>query len=143
MFGVGGQLPPKVLDMMRTTTARQTEIRRAAQEIAPKLKSHNLPTAELEQSVTAMRAVEDALSKRDGVGIRTAYASAVDSLGRSRSALGRHVVTQRTQDAALARRLEEMQSQGTVGQFKGYEQIISAYFEALARQDTSTERSTR
>jgi hypothetical protein len=142
MFGVGGHLPAKVLDMMQATTARQLEIRRSAQEIVPKLKSHNLPTAELEQSVTAMKAVEEALSKRDGVGVRAAYASAVDSLSRSRSAIGKHVVVQRTQDAALARRLEEMQSQGSAHSFKGYEQIISAYFEALARQNTGSERNT-
>ena len=73
MFGVGGKLPPKVLDMMRETRDRQLEIRRAAQEIAPKLESHNLPTAELEEAITAMRAVEDALGKGDGLGIRTAY----------------------------------------------------------------------
>ncbi len=138
MFGVGGRLPAKVLDMMQNTTARQLEIRRSAQDIVPKLKSQNLPTAELEQSVTAMKAVEEALSKRDGVGIRSAYASAVDSLSRSRSAIGKHVVVQRTQDAALARRLEEMQSQGSAHPFKGYEQIISAYFEALARQDAGS-----
>jgi len=128
--------------MMQMTTARQLEIRRSAQEIVPKLKSHNLPTAELEQSVTAMKAVEEALSKRDGVGIRSAYTSAVDSLSRSRSAIGKHVVVQRTQDAALARRLEEMQSQGSAHPFKGYEQIISAYFEALARQDTGGGKDT-
>ncbi len=87
-----------------------------------------------------MKTVEDALSKKDGVGIRTAYTSAVDSLSRSRGAIGKHVVTQRTQDATLARRLEEMQSQGSAHPFKGYEQIISAYFEALAHQDTNAER---
>jgi len=142
MFGVGGRLPAKVLELMKETAATQMEIRRSAQEIAPKLKSHNLPTAELEKSITAMRAVEDALAQRDGVGIREAYASTLDALSRSRSALGRQVVVQRTQDAALARRLEEMQSQGTAGRFKGYEQIISAYFEALARQDTGREGTT-
>jgi hypothetical protein len=126
--------------MLKTTTARQIEIRRAAQDIAPKLRSHNLPTAELEQSITAMKAVEDALTKKDGVGIHTAYTSAVDSLSRSRGAVGKHVVTQRTQDATLARRLEEMQSQGAAHPFKGYEQIISAYFEALAHQDAGGER---
>jgi hypothetical protein len=84
-----------------------------------------------------MKAVEETLSKRDGVGIRSAYTSAVDSLNRSRSAIGKHVVVQRPQDAALTRRLEEMQSQGSAHPFKGYEQIVSAYFEALARQDTS------
>jgi hypothetical protein len=140
MFGVGGRLPPKVLDMMKATTTRQLEIRRSAQEIVPKLKSHNLPAAELERSVTAMQTVEEALGKRDGVGVQRAYASAVDSLSRSRGAIGKHVVAQRTQDAALARRLEEMQSRGTAPSFKGYEQIISAYFEALARQDTSGEK---
>jgi hypothetical protein len=127
MFGVGGHLPAKVLDMMQATTARQLEIRRSAQEIVPKLKSHNLPTTELEQSVAAMKAVEEALAKRDGVEIRSAYASAVDSLSRSRSAIGKHVVVQRTQDAALARRLEDMQSQGSAHPFKGYEQIIAHF----------------
>jgi len=140
-FGVGGALPAKVLDMMKATTDRQLEIRRSAQEIVPKLESHNLPTAELARSITAMKAVEDALRTRDGVAIQAAYASTVDALTRSRSALARHTVVQRTQDAALARRLEEMQSQGAALTFKGYEQIISAYFEALAREETSGRRT--
>ncbi|MCU0915402.1 MAG: hypothetical protein MUC88_12675 [Planctomycetes bacterium] len=142
LFGVGGRLPAKVLEMMKETAATQMEIRRSAQEIAPKLKTHNLPTAELDKSISAMRRVEEALAQRDGVGIREAYAATLDSLSRSRSALGRQVVAQRTQDAALARRLDEMQSQGTAGRFKGYEQIISAYFEALARQDAGREGNT-
>jgi len=142
MFGVGGKLPPKVLDMMRETRDRQLEIRRSAQAIAPKLQAHNLPTAELEEAVTAMQTVEETLGKGDGVAIRTAYGQAIDSLSRSRSAIGRQVVAQRTADAALARRLEEMQSQGAIRSFKGYEQIISAYFQTLAEQDTN-DRSPR
>jgi len=141
MFGVGGTLPLKVLDMMKATTDRQIEIRRSAQEIVPKLESRNLPTAELEQSIAAMEAVEDALRRRDGVAIHAAYGEALDALSRTRSALGRIVVEQRTQDAALARRLQEMLARGGAVQFKGYEQIISAYFEALARQDAGPERN--
>ncbi len=143
MFGVGGQLPPKVLDMMRATKDKQLEIRRSAREIAPRLESHNLPTVELEEAIAAMQKVEDALGQRDGVGIRTAYAQAMDSLTRSRSAVGRHVVLQGTADAALARRLEAMRSQGGSQSFKGYEQIISAYFEALAQQDAYGEGNSR
>jgi hypothetical protein len=140
MFGVGGQLPPNVLDLMRATTARQLEIRRSAREILPKLKQHNLPAAELEQSIAAMREVEKALNEADGVGIRRAYTSALDSLRLSRRVIGKHVARQRTQDAALARRLGELQSQQARTEFKGYEHIISAYFEALARQDSEGQR---
>ena len=90
-----------------------------------------------------MQALDEALQKRDGVAVQQAYASTLDSLSRSRGAIGRQVVVQQTQDAALARRLQQMRSRGQAGQFKGYEHIISAYFEALARQDEGSDGGTR
>jgi len=143
MFGVGGELPPKVLDMMKATEEKQLEIQRSTREIMAKLEQHNLPTGELEQSITAMQALDEALQERDGVAVQQAYASTLDSLSRSRGAIGRQVVVQQTQDAALARRLQQMRSRGQAGQFKGYEHIISAYFEALARQDEGSDGGTR
>ena len=131
-FGVAGRLPAKVLDMMTETLERQAEIRRSAQEIVAKLDRHNLPVAELEQSIAGMQSVEEALRAGDGLAVQSDYAETVGTLRRSRRAIGRQVALQHTSDAELARRLEQLQSARDALRFKGYERIISAYFEALA-----------
>ena len=133
MFGAGGKLPPKVLDMMKTTEEKQRNIRQSAQELVPKLKSHNLPTVELEESIRAMKEVEDAVKSASGIDIRSAYDEAVDGLRKSHGAVGSQLAVQYTQDKALAKRLEDMLSQKQQYDFRGYERMIGAYFEALAQ----------
>ncbi|MFB0525202.1 MAG: hypothetical protein ACETVZ_06640, partial [Phycisphaerae bacterium] len=134
MFGAGGRLPPKVLDMMRATAEKQLNIRQSAREIVPKLSRHNLPTAELEKSIRAMRAVEEAIDSRSGIGIRSAYDEAVNTLKKSHQAVGKQVAVQYTRDKELAKKLEDMLSAKQQYRFRGYEHMISAYFEALAKE---------
>jgi hypothetical protein len=133
MFGPGGRLPGRVLDMMKSTAAKQMNIRQAAHEIMPKLRRYNLPTAELEASVQAMARVEELIKSRSGIGIRRAYSDAVNGLKKSHQAVGRQVTIQYTQDEALAKKLESILSEQQPYSFTGYEHMISAYFEALAR----------
>jgi hypothetical protein len=133
MFGVGGELPPKVLDMMKATEEKQLNIRRSAQELVLKLESHNLPKMELDKSIQAMKGVEDSIKNRSGVGIRGAFDEVVSSLKKSHSALGRQIALQYTQDQASGRKLDDILSRERQYQFKGYEDMISAYFEALAQ----------
>ncbi len=133
MFGAGGKLPPKVLDMMKTTEEKQRNIRQSAQELVPKLKSHNLPTMELEDSIQAMKEVEEAINSLGGIDIRSAYDEAVDTLKKSHGAVGSQLAVQYTRDKALAKRLDDMLSQKQQYDFRGYERMIGAYFEALAR----------
>ncbi|MCH7556919.1 MAG: hypothetical protein IIB56_05610 [Planctomycetes bacterium] len=133
MFGVGGKLPPKVLDMMKATEEKQLNIRQSAQELVLKLESHNLPTMELEKSIRAMKTVEESIKTRSGVGIRGAYDEAVSSLKKSHRALGRQIALQYTRDKATDRKLDDMLSRKQQYRFKGYEHMISAYFEALAQ----------
>jgi hypothetical protein len=134
-FGVAGRLPPKVLDMMSETLEKQAEIRRSAQEIVARLERHNLPTVDLEESIEGMRSLEAALRTGDGLAVQSTYAETVGTLRRSQRAIGRQVAFQYTADAALARRLEQMRSSQTLQRFKGYEQIIQAYFEALSESE--------
>jgi len=133
VFGVGGKLPPKVLEMMRDAETTQQNTRQAAEQIITKLQQHNLPTEALEYSVQKMKELEEALRNRDGVGIRKAYSETVDSLKKSRYDINRKIAIRYVNSDTTTRMLENMLTGEGQDDFKGYEQIISAYFEALAK----------
>ena len=133
MFGVGGKLPPKVLDMMKATEEKQQKIRQSAQELVLKLESYNLPTMEFEKSIQAMKGVEESIKNLSGVDIRGAFDEVVDSLKKSHRALGRQIALQYNRDKATDRKLDDMLSREQQYRFRGYEHMISAYFEALAQ----------
>ena len=133
MFGQGGKLPGKVLDMMKDTEEKQLNIRQSAQELSLKLENHNLPTMELEKSIQAMKRVEESIKAGDGVGIRNAYDEVVGSLKKSNRALGRQIALQYTRDKATGEKLDDMTGAKQQYRFKGYENMISAYFEVLAQ----------
>ncbi|TKJ33410.1 MAG: hypothetical protein CEE38_20620 [Planctomycetes bacterium B3_Pla] len=132
-FGVGGKLPPKVLEMMQATLETQQNIRQASQDLVLKLKRHNLSTTELETSIRAMKSVEDSLKRADGIGITKAYDETVNSLRKSHSAVGRQVAVQYAQEGKSGRELENMLPRNRTLNFKGYNHMVSAYFEALAQ----------
>jgi hypothetical protein len=138
-FGAGGNLPPKVLDMMRSTMGKQRQIIQFTKDLAPRLKQHNLPSQQLEDSVKSMQGLVDALQKRDGVGIRRSYSAAVNGLKKSHHALGEQIRVQYTSSSAMKRKLDGVLSRERDQRFKDYEHIISAYFEALAKQESSDE----
>ncbi len=118
---------------MRATATRQQNVRQAAHELIPKLRQYNLPTSQLEGSARAMAQVEEAIKSRSGIGIRRAYNKTLNALRTSHQAVGKEVARQYTGDKALAKRLQHMLSPQQRQQFKGYEHMISAYFEALAQ----------
>ncbi|UCC99160.1 MAG: hypothetical protein JSW66_04595 [Phycisphaerales bacterium] len=140
-FGMGGKLPPKVLDMMEETLQAQQNIRRASQDVVTELKRYNLAVTDLETSIEAMKKVEGALRRTDGIGIKTAYDETVDALKKSRSAVGTQLAMQSTVGQTPATLLENAISRRQTLDFKGYNQMVSAYFEALARaRDGSTDQ---
>lgn len=132
-FGVGGKLPPKVLEMMRDAESKQQNTRQAAEQIVTKLRQHNLPTEALEYSVDRMKGVEEALQNRDGVGIRKAYSEAVNSLKKSKYDINRKIAIRYVNSSTSTRQLDNMLTEDQQTDFEGYERIISAYFEALAK----------
>lgn len=140
-FGLGGRLPPKVLDMMRAAAQRQNNIMGAARELAPRLKAHNLPVAELEKSIEAMDRVEKAIGRGDGIAIRRAYDEAVNSLNQSHRAVSKKTRIQYRRDQALTKKLGDKFATDRRARLKGYEHMIAAYFEALARQDEASRKA--
>ncbi len=132
-FGVGGKLPPKVLEMMEETLQTQQNIRQASEDLLLKLKRHNLSVTELETSIQAMKNLEDSLKRGDGIAINRAYTETVDSLRKSHSAVGRQIAVQHTNDKTSDGKLENMLSRNKKLNFKGYNHMVGAYFEALAQ----------
>jgi hypothetical protein len=132
-FGVGGKLPPKVLEMMEETLQTQQNIRQASEDLVLKLKRHNLSVTELETSIQAMKNLEGSLRRGDGIGINKAYTETVNSLRKSHGAVGRQIAIQYTNNKASASKLENMLSRNKKLNFKGYNHMVGAYFEALAQ----------
>jgi hypothetical protein len=132
-FGVGGKLPPKVLDMMREALQTQQTIRQASQNAVTQLKRHNLSVTDLDASIQAMKKVEASIKRADGLAIRAAYDQTLGALKKSHSAVGSQLAIQYTRDQALAKRLKNMLARKQTQDFKGYNQMVSAYFEALAQ----------
>ena len=143
MFGVGGKLPPKVLDMMKATEEKQQKIRQSARELVLKLESHNLPTMELEKSIQAMKGVEESINSGSGIGIRGAFDEVVNSLKKTQGALGRQIALQYALDKGADNKLDDMLSREQQYRFKGYEHMISAYFEALAQGKDKAKANNR
>jgi len=132
-FGAGGKLPPKVLDMMKEALQTQQNTRQASEEVVTELKRYNLSVTELQGAIEGMKKTEAAIQRADGVGIRAAYDETVDALKKSRGAVGTQLAVQSTRDQALAKRLESMAARKQALDFRGYNDMVSAYFEALAR----------
>ncbi len=132
MFGAGGRLPPKVLDMMKAAALKQQNVRQRAQQLAPKLRKHNLSTEQLSQSIQAMEQVEQSMQQLDGEGIRRSYYQALDSLKKSHTAIGNEVTVQYMRERSMAKRMENVLATKQQRQFKDYQHMIGAYFEALA-----------
>ncbi|MBN2314965.1 MAG: hypothetical protein JXM79_13620 [Sedimentisphaerales bacterium] len=138
-FGMGGKLPPKVLEMMKEALENQQTIRHSSEEVMAQLKRYNLSVSDLEVSIEAMKRVEQSIRTADGIGIRSAYDETVNTLRKSHGAVGKQVSTQYTTDKALMRKIEKIISRKKSQNYKGYDQMISAYFEALARTESPGE----
>ena len=133
IFGPGGKLPPAVLQKMRAAAAQQQAITSSARQLIPRLRRHNLSTAELEDAVSKMQALENELvSPKTGPGLRRVYNQTLDSLQKSQHKIGDQVQTRYIEKAMGGKRIDLNQQDETT-RYKGYERVINAYFEALAK----------
>lgn len=111
---------------------QQAKIRQQAEALALKLRQYKLPTGDLEASVQAMQRVETSLQQRDGLGVRRAFSRAVDALQEARQTVKAEsrLTRERTQLPAWMRAEITAGWQDSVP--RGYEEMVSEYFKALA-----------
>ncbi len=133
LFGPGGKLPPQMLERMKAVRQQQQAMLQSANQAIPQLQRHNLSVKELKEAIDALNRFDEALERRDGVGIRSHYSEAVDSLQRSRARVGEQIAIQYRRDTSRPNQLDNLLSQQQGGRYKGYEQMIGAYFEAISK----------
>ena len=108
------------------------QIRQSAEKLAMSLRSRRVATGDLENSVAAMRRVERALQTKEGPGIASAYSQALDTLEQSRETLGISAGILRERSSLTPQLRNELTSGLKEGVPQGYDDMVSAYFRALA-----------
>ena len=130
--GLRGPAPPRAGGALPRLADRQAKIRQEAEALALKLRRHRVPTGELESSVTAMKQVETAAQKSDGLAVRRAFNHAVSSLGQARTVIQADPTLKREQARLPGWMRSEIRSGVQDGVPKGYEEMAGEYFRALA-----------
>jgi len=111
---------------------QQAKIRQQAEALALKLRKYKLPTGDLEASVQAMKHVESSLQKHDGLGVRRAFSRAVDALQEARQTVKAESSLTRERTKLPAWMRDEITTGWQDGAPRGYEEMVSEYFKALA-----------
>lgn len=134
--GVAGRTPAPPDNLTERLAEKQMQIRQSAEKLAMSLRSRRIATGDLESSVAAMRRVERALQTKEGPGIASAYSQALDTLEQSREALGNSAAVLRERSSLLPEVRSEIMAGVKDGVPRGYDEMVSAYFSALAEGKT-------
>ncbi len=111
---------------------RQAKIRQEAEALALKLRRYHVPTGDLEVSVNSMYRLEQAARKNDGLTVRRAFSRAMDALGEAQNVVHTEAGLKREQNHLPAAQRNEIRLGVQDGIPRGYEEITSEYFRALA-----------
>ncbi|MGD0094359.1 MAG: hypothetical protein ABSE73_31005, partial [Planctomycetota bacterium] len=136
-FGTSGRLPQEVYNKMKATLNDMDNVRTSAEDLAPRLDRHNLPSTDLKMAIHRLGQAEQAMKKGDGVGLRQAYKEAVGNLKKSDAAVGAEIDRRRAEQAEDAK--ERVAGPEASSDPKGYEEMIGAYFKKVAEQKQPAE----
>ncbi len=132
--GLRGQAGPQLQQKMPRLADKQAKIRQDAEALALTLRRHHLPTGDLEKSIHAMKALEDAAKKGDGLGVRRGFSHAVDALAESKKTLRAESGLHRERTRLPTWQRDEIRTGLQDGTPAGYEEIVGEYFKVLAGQ---------
>jgi len=113
---------------------RQAKIRQEAEAIALRLRGYHLPTGDLEASIGEMKNLEQSARKVDGVGVRRSFSRAVDALGEAKKAVRVEVGLHHERVKLPEWMRNEIKTGLQDATPKGYEEMVSEYFRALAEK---------
>jgi hypothetical protein len=134
--GLRGPTPPPSSQPMPRLADQQAKIRQQAEALALQLRRYHLSSGALETSANAMSRLEADARKNDGLGVRRAFNEAVNALGEAKTSVDQQVTVRREQDKLPSWMREEIRTGVEDGIPKGYEEMASEYFRALAEGGT-------
>jgi hypothetical protein len=132
--GLRGPTAPPMTQAAPRLADKQAKLRQQAEALALKLRAYKLPTGDLESAIAAMKQVEDAARKVDGAKLRQSYNRVLDTLGDARGAVRSETGLLREQTKLPSWMRDEISAGLQDGTPKGYEEMIAAYFRALAEK---------
>ena len=130
--GLFGSAPPPRLDGLARLGSQQMRIRQEAEALDHKLRAYNLPSGDMEVSITAMKRLEAAAASGDGVAVRRAYSQAIDNLKDSWTAVRAEAGIHREQSKLTPWQRDQIMTGLREGTPRGYEEMAARYFRAMA-----------
>ena len=130
--GLRGPTPPPLLQSMARLAGQQSTIRQEAEAVALKLRKYHLPTGDLESSILEMQHLETAARQGYGLGIRQSFSRVMDSLQDARKTIRAETGLRREQTRLPEWMRNEIMTSLEDGIPRGYEEMVAAYFRALA-----------
>lgn len=130
--GLRGPAPMPRLEKMARLAGRQARIRQSAEAVALKLRAYHLPSGDLDGAVGAMKRFESAAVRGDGLAVRQAYHHIVDALEEARRVVRAEFGLHRERSRLPDWTRQQIMTGLREGTPRGYEEMIAAYFRALA-----------
>ena len=132
--GLRGPAPPPRLEGMARLAGKQAAIRQEAETLALRLRAYSLPSGDLELSVNAMRRLERAAGKGEGLAVRRAFSEALDALTAANVAVRTEAGLHRERSRLRKWERAAIMSGLREGTPAGYEEMAAEYFRALAER---------
>jgi hypothetical protein len=121
---------------------QQAKLRQQAESLALQLRRERRPTGDLESAINAMKELEEAARRQNGLGITQGYHQALDSLEQARAAYAGDRLSRVEADALTRDASKDVIDTEAEAAPAGYEEMTGAYFRSLSESNASTPPST-
>ena len=132
--GLRGPAAPQTAQKMPRIADKQAKIRQEAEALALKLRGYKLPSGDLEAAILSMKRVEDAARKVDGLSVRRSFSRVVDTLDEAKKTIRTETGLHREKSKLPAWMRDEIRTGLQDGVPRGYEEMASEYFKAMAEK---------
>lgn len=130
--GLRGPAPPPRLDQLKRLAGQQAAIRQQAEKLSLSLRSHSLPSGDLENAVAQMQRFEDLASNGQGGEIKRVFETTTATLRDAQTTVAAATGVRREHGGLSNAEATELWGGLRDGIPVGYEEIVSAYYKRLA-----------
>lgn len=135
-LGLRGTPPPQTHEQLQRLRGMQADLRQRAEKIDTQLRAYHLPSADMEEAVRRMKAVEANLQSGKGFDLRQAHSQVIDALANSQKAVGYQAQINQERNRSLPKHVrQEILSGIQEGAPEGYRDLLEAYYKSLVEKD--------
>ena len=132
--GLRGPVPPALKQKMARLAGQQRTIRQKAERLNARLKAYRMPTGDLQRAIRQMKRFEKTANRGYGPNIRRSFRNIVHSMRNARKSLQIEAKLRRERIKLPSHMRKQIMTGIQDGIPKGYEEMITRYFRALAEE---------